>query len=211
MPAVTLDWPDARWYGYERILAAADLGYRGKPFNWITMPDQYTLSAFERLARGPARVGGRPVMAEIALISSHAPWTPVPEPVAWEAIGDGTIFAAQATSGEPPAVVWADPDNVRRHYIKTIDYTLEILSEYLARSAGDGLFIILGDHQPAAIVTGPQASRAVPVHIVSRDAALVERFRQAGFSAGFRPGPEAAERPMSGFAPLLLSLLAQTR
>ncbi len=211
MPAVTLDWPDARWYGYERILAAADLGYRGKPFNWITMPDQYTLSAFERLARAPARVGGRPVMAEIALISSHAPWTPVPEPVAWEAIGDGTIFAAQATSGEAPAVVWADPDNVRRHYIKTIDYTLEILSEYLARSAGDGLFIILGDHQPAAIVTGPQASRAVPVHIVSRDAALVQRFRLAGFSAGLRPGPEAAERPMSGFAPLLLSLLAQTR
>ncbi len=108
-------------------------------------------------------------------------------------------------------VVWADPDNVRRHYIKTIDYTLEILSEYLARSAGDGLFIILGDHQPAAIVTGPQASRAVPVHIVSRDAALVQRFRLAGFSAGLRPGPEAAERPMSGFAPLLLSLLAQTR
>lgn len=211
MPAITLDWPDARWYGYDRIFAAADLGYRGKPFNWITMPDQYTLSAFERLVRRPARAGGKPVMAEIALISSHAPWTPVPEAVAWDAIGDGAIFAPQTERDEPPAVVWADPANVRLHYIRTIDYTLEIVSDYLARSAGDGLFIIIGDHQPAAIVTGPDASRAVPVHIVSRDAALIDRFRQAGFSGGLRPGPDAAERPMSGLRALLLSALASSR
>lgn len=210
MPAITQDWPDARWYGYDRVYAAGDLGYRGKPFNWITMPDQYTLSAFERLARQPARQIGKPVMAEIALISSHAPWTPVPSSVDWDTVGDGAVFTAQTERDQPPSVVWADPDNVRLHYIKTIDYTLEILSDYLAYSTGDGLFIILGDHQPAAIVTGPDASRAVPIHIVSRDKTLIDRFRHAGFSDGFRPGPDTTERPMSQLRALLTSALGKS-
>ena len=40
-----------------------------------TMPDQYTLSAFQRYEPAP---GHAPVMAEIPLVSSHAPWAPLP-------------------------------------------------------------------------------------------------------------------------------------
>ncbi len=65
-------------------------------------PTQYTLSAFERLVREPAREKGKPVMAEIALISSHAPWTPVARMIDWDDVGDGTAFDAQATSGDHP-------------------------------------------------------------------------------------------------------------
>lgn len=204
MPAITMDWPEAAWFGYDRILASKDLGYRGAPFNWVTMPDQYTLSAFERLARRPA--GGRPVMAEIALISSHAPWTPVPEPVAWEAVGDGTVFTPQAQSGDPPAVVWADPERVRRHYAATVDYALAAIGDYIARFGRDAVFILLGDHQPAAIVTGPQASRDVPVHIVSADRALVARLAERGFDSGMLPDARAAGRPMSAMRDLLVEV-----
>ena len=28
-------------------------------------------------------------------------------------VGDGTVFDAQATSGDPPSVVWADEDRIR--------------------------------------------------------------------------------------------------
>ena len=45
MPAITLAWPEAGYFGYDRVLAAHDLGYRGLPFNWVTMPDQFTLAA----------------------------------------------------------------------------------------------------------------------------------------------------------------------
>jgi len=207
MPAITMAWPEAAYYGYDQVLASADLGYKGKPFNWVTMPDQYTLSAFEALARKPARAAGKPVMAEIALISSHAPWTPVPKLVDWSAVGDGTIFDEQAESGDTPATVWADPDRVRRQYIETIDYSLETIGDYIARFAGDALVIVLGDHQPAAIVTGPDASRAVPIHIVTKDIGLLARFRTEGFSDGMRPAPEATERPMSDMRALLVRLL----
>ena len=205
MPAITMDWPEAAYYGYDEILAAKDLGYRGKPFNWVTMPDQYTLSAFESLARSPARDAGVPVMAEIALISSHAPWTPIPRLVDWNSVGDGTIFDEQAESGDPPAVVWADQDRVRRHYIATIDYALETLGSYISRFGRDAVFVVLGDHQPAALITGPDASRSVPIHIVSRDHALVDSFKADGFSMGMTPSPQAPEPSMDRMRDVLIS------
>jgi hypothetical protein len=204
MPAITMDWPDAAYYGYAQILPAAGLSYRGKPFNWIAMPDQYTLSAFERLVRGPERQRGLPVMAEIALISSHAPWTPVARLLDWEAIGDGSVFNDQATSGDPPSVVWSDPERVRRQYIATIDYSLETLGSYMARFGKDTVFIVLGDHQPAAIVTGPNASRAVPLHVVSGDAGLIASFKTQGFSTGMLPAATAHEWGMDEMRQVLI-------
>jgi hypothetical protein len=204
MPAITMDWPDAAYYGYNQILPAAGLGYRGKPFNWVTMPDQYTLSAFERLVRGPERESGKPVMAEIALISSHAPWTPVAQMIDWDDVGDGSVFDGQAVSGDPPSVVWSDPERVRRQYIGTIDYSLQTLGSYMARFGKDTVFVVLGDHQPAAIVTGPNASRAVPLHVVSSDADLIARFRAEGFSVGMLPAANAREWPMDAMRQVLI-------
>lgn len=184
MPAITLDWPEAGYFGYDSIHAAAGLGYRGKPFNWVTMPDQFTLEAFERLERP---VGHKPVMAEMALISSHAPWTPLPSLVDWDRIGDGTIFNTQAESGDPPSVVWADPDRVRSQYITSIDYTLETLGSYMARYGKNTLFILLGDHQPASIITGEGASRDVPMHIVTGNPDLLKRLDGWNWQKGMIP------------------------
>ncbi|MFY8098609.1 MAG: sulfatase [Allorhizobium sp.] len=208
MPAITMDWPESAYYGYDQVLAAADLDYRGKPFNWVTMPDQYTLAAFERLGRTPARSAGERVMAEVALISSHAPWTPVARLVDWDAVGDGSIFNAQAESGDPPSVVWADPERVRRQYIQTVDYALETLGSYMARFGKDTVFVILGDHQPAAIITGPNASRAVPIHVVSADRELVARFEREGFLSGMVPAGQTREWPMDGMRQVLIDLFS---
>jgi hypothetical protein len=206
MPAITMDWPEAAYYGYDRVLAARDLGYRGKPFNWVTMPDQYTLSALQRQVRD--RPDRRPVMAEVALISSHAPWTPVASLVNWNAVGDGTIFDTQATSGPTPQEVWSDPDRVRQHYIRTVDYSLQTIGSYIATYGGDALFIVIGDHQPASLVTGPEASRAVPMHVISRDAALLARFKAQGFTDGLHPRPDG-EMPMSAVKDLLIEALSR--
>jgi hypothetical protein len=52
MPLVVRDWPEGEFYGFDRIYAARDLGYKGPRFNLGTIPDQYTLSAFQRLWTG---------------------------------------------------------------------------------------------------------------------------------------------------------------
>src|SRR5690554_228824 len=78
-PSITMPWPEAKALGFETVLAAKDFGYRGQPFNWVTMPDQFTLARYEDLLDSDMKPG----FVQIALISSHAPWTPVPELVPW--------------------------------------------------------------------------------------------------------------------------------
>ncbi|MEP7457226.1 sulfatase-like hydrolase/transferase [Phyllobacterium sp. SB3] len=195
MPAITMDWPQSSYFGYDTVYAAGNLGYRGKPFNWVTMPDQYTLSAFQKFERaGPHK----PVMAEIALISSHAPWTPIPHLIDWAAIGDGSVFNEQAIAGDSPEVIWQDPERVRSQYAISIDYALEILGSYMAEHGRNTVFILLGDHQPASIITGEGASRAVPVHIVSDDPAVLEKLDAEKWTPGMTPGNQQAD-PMDTF------------
>ncbi|MCJ8520075.1 hypothetical protein ABID21_003073 [Pseudorhizobium tarimense] len=186
MPAITMAWPESGYFGYDSIRDSASLGYEGRPFNWVTMPDQYTLSAFERLERETSEA---PLMAEIALISSHAPWTPIPTLVEWDRIGDGHIFDDQATSGDPPSVLWSDPERIRRQYLASIDYVLQTLGSYIRHYGDDKLFIIVGDHQPASVITGDDASRDVPVHIMGTSDSL-EQIGGWGWSAGMHPAPQ---------------------
>jgi hypothetical protein len=196
MPAITLPWPEAGYFGYDRVLAARDLGYRGLPFNWVTMPDQFTLAAFERLALAP---GPRPpVFAEIALISSHAPWTPVPPVLPWDAIGDGRVFDARATAGDPPEIVWRDPDRVRDQYRQALAYSLRVVAGFAARPRARPLLIVLlGDHPAAPFVSG-DASRDVPVHVIGR-ADVVARLDAWNWTPGLLPAPDTPAWRMDAF------------
>jgi hypothetical protein len=199
MPAITMAWPEGSYFGYDRILAKDDLGYRGLPFNWVTMPDQYTLSAFERLVLDePERL---PVFAEIALISSHAPWTPIPQLVDWDAIGDGTIFNDQARSGDTPETVWRDRDRVRAQFGLSIDYALRTIASFVERRSQERpapLIVVLGDHQPATFVSGNEENRDVPVHFIG-DRATLDSIESWSFDEGAVPGPRAPVWRMDTF------------
>ncbi len=198
MPAITRDWADAEWFGYDEIFAADDLGYAGKPFNWVTMPDQYTLAAIKRLILD--KPSQRPAMIEAALISSHAPWTPIPPLLDWATIGDGRVFDDYATAGDPPEVVWQDTDRVRIQYRKAIDYSLETLASFIATQADDDLvLIILGDHQPAPLVTGDNATRDVPIHIIAHDPSVLDAIDGWRWSPGMTPGDQTPVWQMDAF------------
>ena len=206
MPAITLAWPEADYFGYDRVLAAADLGYRGKPFNWVTMPDQFTLASLERqvLDATPRP----PVFAEIALISSHAPWTPIPPILPWDTLGDGTVFDPYATSGDPPEVVWRDRDRVRAQYLASLDYALRTLAAFAERHAADPpLLVILGDHQPAAFVSEDPTGRDVPVHVIGRPDTLA-RLDQWGWTPGLLPAADVPAWPMHAFRDRFLDAFA---
>ncbi len=197
MPAITRAWPEAAWYGYDEIHDRDGLGYRGEPFEWVTMPDQYTLTALDRLTRGRG-----PVMVEAALITSHAPWTPLPEILPWESVGDGAVFDGTRRSGASPRQVWSAPETIRAAWSRALDYSLEVVAQWIARSAGDALVVVLGDHQPAPLVTGDDPSAAVPLHVIARDPALLQRLPGA-WSEGLRPAPDLPERPMTEIRRLL--------
>jgi hypothetical protein len=149
------------------------------------MPDQYTLAALDRLERGSKN--RPPVMAEVALISSHAPWTPLPLAVEWNEIGDGSIYA-RAREGDAAEQVWKDPERVREQYRKAIAYSLEILISYVIQRGDENLvLLIVGDHQPAPLVTGDSPHREVLAHLISRDPAIIEAVRDWNWSRGLIP------------------------
>lgn len=190
MPAISMAWPEGDYFGYDEVYAASTLGYAGLPFNWVTMPDQYVMAAFEQRERhsGPRA----PVMAEIALISSHAPWTPTPWLVAWDAVGDGSIFNEQAVSGEAPEVIWQDPERIREQYRYAVEYAIANLVSYAVTYGDDNLvLLILGDHQPAPLVTGELANHDVPVHLIARDPAVIDAIAGWQWSAGLVPAADA--------------------
>ncbi|GAA3970199.1 alkaline phosphatase [Allohahella marinimesophila] len=185
MPAITAAWPDGERLGYDQIADNAGLGYAGPALNWVTMPDQYTLSWLRDTLAASA---DQPVFAEIALISSHAPWTPVlPVLDDWDAIGNGMNFHRLIENAETPESLWQDPERVRAQYARAVDYSLGVIGSYARSYLGDSLLIVLGDHQAAPIITGDGASLDVPVHVISRDRALVAAFLAIN---NFRPGIE---------------------
>lgn len=190
MPAITMAWPEGDYFGYDQLYSAPELDYRGLPFNYVTMPDQFTLARFQQWER--ARTERGPVMAEIALLSSHAPWTPVPRLIDWASVGDGSIFSAQASSGDAPEVVWQDQARVMRHYRESAEYVVQTLASYVAQFGDENLvMLILGDHQPMPFVTGNTDNRDVLVHLVARDPAVLDAVAGWEWSSGMLPGAGA--------------------
>ena len=61
------------------------------------------------------------------------------------------------------------------------------------------VLVVLGDHQPATIVTGDGASHDVPITIIAHDPAVLDRISGWGWQDGLRPGPHAPVWPMDAF------------
>jgi hypothetical protein len=203
-PGLTYAWPEGEFYGYDAIYGSQALGYRGPSFSWATMPDQFTLAAFERLEHSKPKHG--PLMAEMTFVSSHTPWAPIPEIVDWQDIGDGSIYGPMVKDAETPAELWKDPDRVRGEYRKSIEYSLNSLISYVQTYGDENLVLVfLGDHQPAPIITGEDASRDVPITIVAHDKAVLDKVAAWGWTDGLKPAPQAPVWRMDAFRDKFLS------
>ncbi|WP_070987503.1 hypothetical protein [Halofilum ochraceum] len=201
MPAITRPWAAGDVLGYDRVLNATNIDYAGPRLNWVTMPDQFTWQVVDRARRA----ADRPVFIETALISSHAPWVPVLPVLEWERIGDGSVFKRWADAGNGLSTLWRDPAHLRRDFAGSMAYAVQVAGEYGARRVDDEtLLVLLGDHQPAPLITGTGASDRVPVHVISGDPALVQAFVERGFTRGMRP-------PMTGPVPRMAVLRSWLR
>lgn len=199
VPSNHRDWPEGKsFYHYDKIYDARNVGYLGPKFSYASMPDQYILSAFRRLEL--AKTAHAPVMAEIDLVSSHTPWTPLPHMIDWSKVGDGSVFDDMPAQGESPASMWRHDNQVRTGYGRSVEYSLNTLISFVQTYPDDNLvLIVLGDHQPAAIVSGHGASHDVPITIIAHDPAVMDRISEWGWQDGMRPDPQAPVWPMDAF------------
>ncbi len=204
VPANDRDWPQGDFYGFDHVYDSRNIGYRGPRFGYPTMPDQFTLDALRRLElTSGAR---RPVMAEIDLISSHAPWSRTPRTVAADELGDGSVFDGMPETLPSESDIWPDPQRVRAAYTHAIEYSLRSVVSFVATHADDDLVVImLGDHQPATIVSGDDPGHDVPVTVLSGDPTVTDRISSWGWDPGLRPSPEAPVWRMDAFRDELLA------
>jgi phosphatidylglycerophosphate synthase len=209
MPSNTRAWPEGEaFYGFDEIVERKDTGYAGPTFGWSRVPDQYALAALQRQVLSD---GDRtPVMAEIGLTSSHPPWAPLPRMVDWKGLGDGSVFDGIHRESQSAEELWRQPDNVPAAYAESIVYSLRTVISFVEEYGDEDLvLIVVGDHQPAAVITGPGASRDVPITVIARDPAVIDRIDAWEWQSGVRPDSEAPVWPMDAFRDRFLTAFSE--
>jgi hypothetical protein len=198
IPSDEYTWPaGTSFYHYDQLYDRRNVGYQGPTFSYASMPDQYSLAAFQRLELAP---GHKPVMAEIDLVSSHTPWAPLPTMVPWDQVGDGSVFDPMPAQSQSPITVWADSGTVRQFYGQSIQYSMTALTSWVAQLNDPNLvLVLLGDHQPATVVSGAGANHEVPISIVARDPSVLARIASWHWQEGLLPGASAPLEPMDAF------------
>jgi len=190
VPATHGSWPEGRsFYHYDQIWDRENLGYRGPGFGFSPMPDQYALEALQKLEL--AKPHRRSVFSEIDLTSSHTPWTRIPPLIAWNRLGDGSIFNRLPINR-------TGLTDTQQGYGESIQYALRALYAFVERyGTRNTVLIVLGDHQPSRVVA--QAGHDVPITIIAHDPNVIGRLAGWGWTNGMLPGSTAPVWPMSAF------------
>ncbi|HUK33732.1 MAG TPA: sulfatase-like hydrolase/transferase, partial [Vicinamibacterales bacterium] len=187
MPGLWQAWPEGSFYHFDTIYGGERLDYRGPEFGWFDIPDEFALAKFDELeARRTSRA---PLFMFFPTISTHTPFRPTPpyQP-------DWTRMLTAQPFDQPDLdhafdqqADWLD---LGPSYVDAMAYTYATLSGYLRRNADrDVVLILLGDHQPPALVSGEGAPWDVPVHVIASRARrdVLDQLVAKGFRRGLTP------------------------
>ena len=208
IPGLKYDWPEGRFYGYTDVFGASRLGYRGPSFGWFELPDQWTLARADALV---GRQGSRaPVFILFPTLSTHIPFMPVPPYQSdWSRLLGPQPFdagvAEQAQAREPD---WFD---LGASYLEAVRYELATFGGYLQLHADrDLVLVMLGDHQPPAVVSGEGQPWDVPVHVIASRTEVLDRLVARGFTRGLTPVRPTLSK-MHELLPVLLDAFGDSR
>ena len=188
-PALNWEWPERAFYGFDVFLERRDLGYAGPAMGFWELPDQFTAARFEKIH--PRDNGAPPRFVFFPTITCHLPFSPVPP---YQADWSRVLAAQPFDEAETHQTLAQKPNwlNMAPDYLRMVNYTYQWLGAYFRQpEPREAIYVLVGDHQPAANITGEGASWDVPVHIVSRDSKLLGRFIEQGFRPGMEPPRQA--------------------
>lgn len=200
-PAVSWEWPERAFYGYDVYVDGPALGYRGPPITLWRIPDQFALERFEQMH--PRTADAPPRLLFFATINTHTPYGPQPpvQPDVDRLLGPQPFDEGELRRALAREPSWLDqfPD-----YLRSFDTTYRWLAVHLGRpEPRETLLVIVGDHQPMANVSGSD-SWDVPVHVIARDPKLLAPFTARGFT----PGMEPSRRSLGAMHELTVLMLA---
>lgn len=197
-------------YHHEIPVDGTTIDYHGKVYGWARIPDQYSLGVFrERYFRPSAR----PRYTFYMCLSTHFAWEAVPTHVRdWHALAQPELDVQSVSDAWPLPDTYERIGTVnRQNYFRSVSYEWQLLTEWLQAEAGhDNVILIVGDHQPRLEWNVPGAvTMNTPVHVLSQDAELVQRFVAQGFQPGLFADPNTGTKLQhEGLFSLLVSQLA---
>jgi hypothetical protein len=141
--------------------------------------------------RGHGQVSNPIESQKLQTINSHIPFSPIPpyQPD-WGRMLTSDPFAPAQTT----AALAQRPDltDLGSAYADSLAYLFEVLAGWLRlRPDLDLVLLVLGDHQPAAAVSGEGATWEVPVHLITGRTAV----RDAGLHPRTQAAAAGAQRP----------------
>jgi hypothetical protein len=185
MPGLQEYWPEGAFYGFDRIYDTQQLAYTGPSFGWWPIPDQFALAQLDHLEL--ARKDRAPVFAFLPTTSTHTPFSPTPPyQASW-----ARMLTPKPYDEAEYQKAWAEPPdwlNLGPSYLRSMDYALASLGGFVGLPrTRDVVLILIGDHQPPAVVSGEGAPWDVPVHVVSSRGAFLDALIAQGFTRGMHP------------------------
>ena len=206
MPGLWQAWPEGAFYGFDDIYGGERLDYRGPQFGWFDIPDEFALAKFNALEED--KTARPPLFMFFPTISTHTPFRPTPPYQAdWaRVLTDRPFDQAELDRSFDEKADWL---NLGPSYVDAMAYTYTTLSGYLrARSDRDFVLILLGDHQPPALVSGEGAPWDVPVHVITSRQGVLDALVAKGFRRGITPARPVLSH-MHALLPILLDAFAQ--
>jgi len=201
MPATTMSWPEGDYYQFQRKYYYRDFGYRGPNLKWAPMTDQFAIGVIHAREVDPAR---QPLFVQYVMISGHYPFNLIPRLFeVWSELGDGSVYEREVRVLPIPA---GAATAGAAGYAAAMEYQLEVVSEYAARflAGRRALLVVVGDHQPYSGITGQGKPRSVPIHVLSREPAVLEPFLRRGYTPGLVPRQGLPHAGLESFLPALL-------
>jgi hypothetical protein len=206
MPGLWYPWPEGAFYGFTDTYNGARLNYHGPSFGWWSMTDQFVLAALDAHER--RQPGRAPLFVFFPTISTHTPFAPTPpyQPD-WARMLTPTPYDA----AELDAAYSTYPDwlNLAPSYLTAVSYSYRTLAGYLMQHAGeDFVMILIGDHEPPALVSGPNTLWDVPVHVIAKRRDVLDRLLSRGFQPGLTPHRPSLGK-MHTLTPVLLDAFSR--
>lgn len=195
----------SRFYSIDTLFRSDDVDYAGPGYGWgPAPPDQYTLNKAIDSLRSES---DQPLFFFTITQNSHYPWAPLPTLADdWRTLtAPGTGAAAAAPRVDPDTIEHAER---RQNYLRAVTYQLQMLTRLIEEQGDDNaLFVLVGDHQPP-VVSRRSDGWETPVHVISRDAALVGAFAPYGFTPGLVAESMETTLHHEGLYSLLMRVLA---
>jgi Sulfatase len=202
MPGLQEAWPEGAFYGFDDIYDEARLDYHGPPFGWWSLPDQFAIARLDTLE--VSKRSRAPIFVFFPTTNTHTPFSPTPpyQPDWRRVLTEQPYDAAELQYAWEQQPDWL---NMGPSFVHALAAGYQSLGGYLRlRADRDFVMILLGDHQPPAVVSGEGASWEVPVHVIASRRGLLDRLVAHGFRPGLAPQHPAIAR-MHALVPILLA------